>query len=201
MVGPQDLAQHLFDSKPDSHQIQYPIEEILKIGSNSLDENINKLFKINSKTKELVLNRKEEVFETINGLKRRTKRFSPSDFWHLMVRNIVCSYVYEWKSLVMQIILYILLAFNLSVLYKREISQVDGCADKEMFMSSNFCDDTEESLREESQLKQNIQYNLSFITGTSFIQIIITTMTFSSKVNVFLNEHRNCKLDHYLRYY
>ena len=197
---PQDLGQHLLDLNTDSHQIDYPIEEILKIGSNSLDENINKLSKINSKTKELVLNRKEEVFETNNGVKRRTKRFSPSDFCHLLIRNIICSYVYEWKSLVMQIILYILLAFNLSILYKREISLVDGCVNKKMFFYDNFCEDSEESLRKESQLKQNIQYNLSFITGTSFIQIIITTMTFSSKVNVFLNEHRNCKLDHNLPY-
>ena len=154
---PQDLEQHLIDSNIANAQLQYPIEDILRIGSNISNQDLIQLSKINSEAKDYVFSREEEILMSGNGLKQKTKRFSPKDFWYLLVRNMICCYVYEWKSLLTQIILYLLLGISLSILYKREISLIDGCVDKNQFMTTFSCNDTEDSLHEVSQLKQNIQ--------------------------------------------
>lgn len=192
---PHDLCRHLTDCDIDISNSN-PIEALLRIASNSYEEDndVKQLSKINDDIKPGILQRcANEAIISENAVKHRIKKFSFRDFWNLLKRNMICSYVFEWKSIAMQIVLYLLLAINLSFLYNRNIALVDGCADKKIFILGHECNDTEESLREESRLKQNIQYNISFITGTSFIQIIITTLTFTSRVNIFMNEHRNGK--------
>ena len=193
---PHDLVHHLRRSEIDCSQ-SYPIETLLRIASNSYekDNDVKRLSKINNIAKDEILRTCLEEAIVSNGIvKQHVKKFSFKDFWNLMIRNMICSYIYEWKSILMQMILYLLLAINLSNLYNKDIALIDGCVDKKLFMLGQSCNDTEDSLIEESKLKQNIQYNISFLTGTSFIQIIITTLTFTSKVNIFLNEHRNGKI-------
>jgi hypothetical protein len=58
----------------------------------------------------------------------------------------------------------------------------------------NTCNKTSDKLKEEFLLTQNITYNFFLITMVIFVQIITTTMTFTSEVNIFLFEQRNGKI-------
>ncbi|CAG2182655.1 unnamed protein product, partial [Oppiella nova] len=51
--------------------------------------------------------------------------------------------------------------------------------------------DPEEFFLGESLLSQNVKYNLVFMTLVTYLQIVVTPLTFTSDVNIFINEQRN----------
>ncbi|XP_054152479.1 ATP-binding cassette sub-family G member 1-like [Oppia nitens] len=191
---PQDIHHFLNANDSSYQQNLHPIEHMLMLASVDHENScLKKLSQTNNlSTKEGLISRcNVQTIESTKDMFFRSKRFYLSDLWHLTVRNMLCSYVYEWKSICFQIVLYLGLAIGLSTLYNRRMILADGCVDDNIFTYGMNCTETEESLNDESLLKRNLQYHMSFLMGSSFIQIILTTMTFSSKVNIFFNEHRN----------
>jgi hypothetical protein len=63
----------------------------------------------------------------------KTKNFKPLDLWYLLLRTMfICeqltySYVFQWKSLLIQIILYIMLPLILTTIFNPNIGIPDGC--------------------------------------------------------------------------
>ncbi len=57
----------------------------------------------------------------------------------------------------------------------------------------NTCNKTSDKIEEEFLLTQNLTYNIFLITMVTFVQMVTTTMTFTSEVNIFLFEQRNGK--------
>jgi hypothetical protein len=189
---PQDLNRHLSECDILCTQFQHPIEVLLKYSCNGIeDKRVLKLNENISQEKQLILKRcNKETQLFADGLKFRSKRFKLIDLWILLLRTMTYTYRYFWKFLLMQFIFYIVLGYSLTIFFKSDIGKPSGCISFEEDFNTT-CNKTIEKLEEENLLDQNIKYNFFVIVFVMFIQIVSTCTTFTSEVNLFLNEHRN----------
>jgi hypothetical protein len=108
------------------------------------------------------------------------------------MHNPAYTYISRWKSLVIQLITIEILDLSLYFINDSKITNPNGCLD---YVSTYFnirgCDETANNLEEESLLSQNIKCNLGILATVSFFQVIITPLTFSSEVKIFLNKQQN----------
>jgi hypothetical protein len=189
---PQDLKSHLNKCDIICTQFQHPIEVLLKYTCNGIQDNrVLKLNDISSQEKQLILKRcNEETKLFPDGLIIRSKRFKLIDFWFLLLRTMTYTYRYFWKFLLIQFVFYIVLGHSLKIFFKADIDKPSGCISFEEDFNAT-CNKTIEKLEEEELLSQNIKYNTFVVTIVIFIEMICTSTTFPSEVNLFLHEHRN----------
>jgi hypothetical protein len=106
-----------------------PIEVLIKYSSQSLNnEKVNKLIEINSQIKESLTTRcNNETNLSTNGIEMKSKRFSLSDFWHLLLRAMTYSYIYQWKGLLIHLLFYIIFCSCITKSYNENVGKYDGC--------------------------------------------------------------------------
>jgi hypothetical protein len=189
---PQDLNTHLNECDIKCSEFQVPIEVLLKHACNgSENKQVMKLAENTSKEKQTILSRCENEAQLfLNGIQFKSKRFKLIDFWYLLLRVMTYTYRYYWKLLVFKLVLFTTFGYALTLFFRSDIGKASGC----ISFGHNFnqtCHKTVERLEEESLLFQNISYNLLVVMIITFQQIVITTLTFTTEVKMFLNEHRN----------
>jgi hypothetical protein len=189
---PQQISTHLKGCDINLTQIQVPIEVLLKHAcSGSDDQNVINLAKNTSKEKQSIIYRSEgETILFPDGVEFRIKNFLLIDLWFLFLRTITYTYRYFWKLLLLMLFSYLCCGFFLTLFFRDDIGKVSGCISFEEDFNST-CNKTKDKIKEESLLTQNINYNIFVIMLTIFLQIIATTMTFTTEVKIFFNEHRN----------
>lgn len=188
---PKDLITHLNECGIICNEYQVPVEVLLKVASNeSNDDLVIQLADKNSEERQLILNRiANETKYFPNGIEFKSKTFRFIDMWYLLLRSMTESYISQWKTLLTQIIFYMLFVMTITKMYNSDIGKPDGCFSFE----SNSNTTCVKQLDEDSLLNQNTKY-LFFITiQAAFIQLSVTTLTFLTHVKIFVNEHQNSK--------
>lgn len=190
--SPQHLKHQLMECDINCTEIQVPIELLLKHACNgSGDESVLRLMARTDADKQVLTNRcRTETHLNPKGIVTKSKRFALIDFWFLLSRIISYTYRYNWKIILLKTIISLIFGYSLKLFYRNDIGRATGCV---VFGHDSVptCHKTAEKLEEESLLLQNISYNLLVILLITFVQIVVTTMTFTCDVKIFLNEHRN----------
>ena len=191
---PQYLRQHLKECDISCSELQVPIELLLKYACNGTeDEYVRRLMDRTDADKKVLINRcRTETHLNPNGIITKSKRFAFIDFWFLLSRIISYTYRYNWKIILLKTIITLIFGQSLKLFYRSDIGKAKGCITFGLD-AINSCHKSEEKLEEESLLMQNISYNLLVILLITFVQTVVTTMTFTLDVKIFLNEHRNGK--------
>jgi hypothetical protein len=188
---PQKLAFHLNECDITCNQFQLPIEVLLKHSSSFNYEIVEKLAKNTSKENQMIFSRCEcETILIPDGIQFRSKRFKLIDLWLLFSRNMIHTYRYFWKHLLMQFISYLIFGYIPSIIFRPDIGKPSGCINFEENFNST-CNKTADKIEEESLLTQNITYNLFVAIILIFLQCIATTINISQGIKIFFNEHRN----------
>ncbi|XP_054157346.1 uncharacterized protein LOC128955701 [Oppia nitens] len=189
---PQLLKQHLNACDVQCSDIQVPIELLLKHACNGYeDQTVAKMMARTESDKQVLSNRcRTETLLAADGIVTKSKRFALIDFWFLLSRIITYTYRYNWKLILMKIVATLVFGYSLTLFFPKNIGQPTGCVNFQ-YDYPNTCDKSVQKLEEESLLSQNISYNFLVILLITFVQIVVTTMTFTSDVKIFLNEHRN----------
>lgn len=193
--SPKELSLHLSECGIECNEYQIPIEVLFKIAS-ARDERVLKLVNKESQKQIMLINRCiTEGYLAPNGIKFKSKTFRFSNLWYLLLRSLTYTYRSQWKAMIIQFIFNVGLGFILTKMYNKNIGKPDGCFSFAINSSIGFVK-TVEVLREESLLTQNLKFNFFAGILLMFLQIVATTMTFSSEVKIFLNEHQNgmCKV-------
>jgi hypothetical protein len=188
---PKNLGSHLSECGILCDEFQFPIEVMLKIATYS--KNDDQVIELANKTLEekvILLNRcKNETHLFPNGIPFKSKYFKLRDFWNLLLRTMTNTYISQWKSLITQLLFYIVFALITTKLFNSEMGKPDGCFSF-LFNSNTSC---YKQLDDDSLLDQNAKYYLFTSQLVMFIQLLVSVLTFSIDVKIFLNEHRNSK--------
>jgi hypothetical protein len=190
---PQDLKTHLSECDIICNEFQVPIEILLKISSNRInDNNVQKLYTKTSEIRKIIIQKcNDETFPSPDGIGFKSKRFIAMDFWNLLLRTMTYTFASQWKALFAQFIFIEIMGFMGAFFYDSEITKPNGCLDFSSAYFDSTCTETVKKLEEESLLSQNIKFNFAFITALTFFELIVTNLTFSTSVKIFLNEHQN----------
>ncbi|CAG2113237.1 unnamed protein product, partial [Medioppia subpectinata] len=132
-----------------------------------------------------------ELMPTGAGLPTRAKWFTVIDFWYLLVRTMRIAYLSQWKALVIQFCVCIFIALPFSRSLNEDMVVPDSCLATNMTADLLECADSGLYLESQALISQNIKYNIVFMTLVTYLQIVITPLTFTSDVNIFINEQRN----------
>ena len=186
---PQELSTHLTECGVICNEFQVPIELLLKVSSDY--ENNEYVYNLANKTSTEKCKILEKcVKETKlykNGLVFKSKTFKPIDFWYLLLRGMTYTYISQWKTLLTQIIFYILFSIVISNMFNSDIGKPDGCFSF-LFDSKTNC---VKQLEDDSLLDQNVKFIFFVLVMAMFIQLSVTTITFASDIKIFVNEHQN----------
>ena len=163
---------------------------MLKVSSN--EENTNSVQIMVQKTNEskqiLTEKCKKQTILLPNGIKCQQKNLKLIDTWILFKRLMVFSYVSQWKAVLMQFLITIFIALFLRYKFNANKAKVSQCLHNE---TNQTCLMSIELWEEEEDISETIKYNFCIFSTVIFLQLVVTTLTFSSDVNVFLNERRN----------
>ena len=101
---PNMIRSHLFDNNIIIGDNDVPIEQLLKIASIESQEYFNELIeRTKNELKNEVLKVSEHQLKlTTGGLQSRSKSFSASDVWYIMLRTMTVQYIRQWKALLSQ---------------------------------------------------------------------------------------------------
>ncbi len=189
--SPQNLNSFLNECEIKCKEFQIPIEVLIKVAINSINnEQVLKMVKKTTKENQKRLNRclnETELFP--DGIPFKSKIFKPIDMWHLLLRTMTCNYISQWKSLLIQFILFVTLPLILKIIFNPNIGIPDGCYS----FLHNHNISCSKQLENDSLLDQNIKFLFFISTLAIFIQLTVTTLTFPFEVKIFINEHRNSK--------
>ena len=189
---PQDLRSHLIECNITCTESEVPIEVMLRVLSS--DQNQKHLESLRKRNNELQKCLRDNVGNQDNMVSCRTrissKLFKLIDFWILLKRMALCFYVSQWKLLVVQFAIIQVIGLNLSTKFDLNKAKTSGCIDRDSF-SNETCLVTAMDLDEDSNIWQTIEYNFSILSFVLFLQLILTTLTFPSDVELFSKEHRN----------
>lgn len=115
-----------------------------------------------------------------------------TDLFNLLVRSAYISYVCRWKSLLIQFLMVVLIAIPFSRSINEDMTKPDSCVSSDNGTnSSQTCLESMDRLYSESLISQNIKYHLVFMTAVTYLQLVVTPLTFATDVNIFLNQHSN----------
>ena len=183
---PQDLNHHLNECQIICSEYQIPIEVLIKYAIKGIsDENVLRLSENTSKDNQSLLEKCENEAKLFpNGIPFKSKSFKLIDMWYLLLRSMTKSYISEWKSILIQLLLYIMFPLITTGVYNSQIGEPDGC----ISLSFNSTTSCEQQLYDDSLLDENTKF---IYFSSTFIQISITTLIFPHEVKLFLNEHRN----------
>jgi hypothetical protein len=188
---PQDLGSYLSECRIFCTESQFPIEVLLKIAYfGESDDQVIQLANKTSEERVNLLNRCEnETHLFPDGIPFESKKFKLIDIWYLLLRTMTNTYISQWKSLVTQILFYIIFPLILTKSYNSEIGKPDGCYSFSLNQNTNCF----KQLDYDSLLDQNTKFQFFTLLLFMFIQLAVTTLTFPTDVKIFLNEHRNSK--------
>jgi hypothetical protein len=188
---PQGLNTHLSECDITCNEFQVPIEVLLKISSKGLNEQkVRGLSeRANFFMQPFIRRLTSETKLSSNGITPKIKKFKFKDLWYLLMRNIVHSYIVNWKLQLLQPIVSIFYSLLLVAFFGTNVGETDGC------FSSNSSANIScfQTLKEESILEQNSALQLYVVILYMFIQIVVTTLTFPSELRIFFSQHRNRK--------
>ena len=189
---PQDLRSHLSHCNITCTESEFPIEVMLRVLSS--DDTNKHLESLRKKTNEsqnhLTDNISHQTDLTSKPILLLPKRFMIIDFFILLKRMAYCSYLYNWKSLLAQFFLYQITAFFAMLIFGNDKVNSNGCLDIET-LTNETCLLTATDWKEQSNISQTINYNFSVLNFAMFFQLVVTTLTYSSDVQLFIKEHRN----------
>ena len=187
---PLGLRQHLIDCQIECNRDQVPIEVMLKMTAkekeNQIIQNLVQKTKIDCKDIQSIQNMKQ-----INSIEITTKRFNFNDFYHLMMRTIASKYQYNWFEAILQIGIYLIIAFMVKLSVSSELVIPDGCYELSLNVG---CNQTLEDIRNEFLIKQNLVYHFYFIDLLSIFVMIINSVNFSTDFRILRNQNRNGRL-------
>jgi ABC-type multidrug transport system ATPase subunit len=192
--SPQNINSYLKECDIKCQEFQKPIEVLLRHVCNGVkNEQVIKLSRNALKQKEKILKRcsvETKLFP--EGIHFISKRFKLIDFWNLLMRTVTYTYRYFWKFLLLQFVFYVFLAVAMKQFFDPDMGKPSACISFDDDFE-NTCNKTSDKIEEEFLLTQNLTYNIFLITMVTFVQMVTTTMTFTSEVNIFLFEQRNGK--------
>ena len=189
---PQNLRQHLNECQIECNENQIPIEVLLKVCSEEKNsENKTKLItKSNESKKQLFDNCVQQKMRSINENQIDFKRFSFKDFYYLLKRTIVYTYIANWKLFLLQFILLQWITFSMTVHYDPAMVGPNGCREFEI---GGGCEQTLDQIKDDLLIQQNIKYHLGLFNFTLFTIIVCLCISFSPEFKVTCNENKNGK--------
>ena len=194
--SPQKLRKHLIDCNINCKETEFPIEVMLNIASEVNDKKhtfIENLVKKTNENKEKLLEKCEKQTEVLpNGIECPNKSFKFKDFWVLLKRLMAFAYISQWKSIVIQFLITQMAAFGTIDSFDTNKAKASACLQIES-MDSRNCSINFDNWVEDSHISQTIKYNFAILLFAVFLQLVVTTLTFSSDINIFINERRNGK--------
>jgi hypothetical protein len=190
---PQDVKTHLSECDIICNEFQVPIELLLKISSNGVNDNrVKKLCTKTSEIRKIIIQKcNDETFPSFDGISFKSKRFIAMDFWNLLLRTMTYTFASQWKALFAQFIVIEIMGFIGALFFSIEITKPNGCLYFRSAFFDSTCTETVEKLEEESLLSQNIKFNFAYISALILFELVMTNLTFSTSVKIFLNEHQN----------
>jgi len=189
---PQDLKSHLEENDLICNKTQVPIEVLLKHSSNGSKDNYAiSLAEKASNEKFSILSRcEDETCLFPDGIQFKSKKFKLIDLWILFLRTMTYTYRFFWKLLLLFMFSYLIFGYYLTVFFRNDIGNPSGCISFEEDFNST-CNKSLAKIEEEALLSQNLSYTAIVISLVFNLQVIATTMTFTSEFKIFYNEHRN----------
>ena len=190
---PHHLFQYLLDCEIDCSETQLPIEVLLKHSCNTInDTNIQKMVELTEESEKGVINLFiNQIKAAPDGIETISKRFFLRDLWILLMRTLTYTYRYYWKLIVFQFFVYIGCGLTFRQFFSEDIGRPSGCFSFDDLMSR--CFKSKADLEEEILLSYNMSYNFFILTNLMFLSITVSTISFTSDLKMFLNEHRNGK--------
>jgi len=187
---PQDLALHLNKANIECNDFQVPIEVLLKIGS-KIYERTDMLVTLTTSNKSKLIDKcLKEGVRAPKGVPLRRVSFSLKHFWYLLLRTTTYTLRSQWKAMIIQFVFILSIMAIVTQLFNSYVGQPDGCFSLDE--NSNIsCIKTEQSLRIESLLSQNLRLQFFTEVCIQFLLMVATTLRFASEVRIFLNEHNN----------
>ena len=191
--SPQNLRQHLIDSNIECKEIEFPIEVMLNVSTNENNaKHIRDLVQKTNENKQQLLEKCLNLTELPNGIRFQNKNFKIKDFWILLKRTMVFSYICEWKSIVIQFLITEVLAFCTADDFDTNRAKASACLQTQT-IDNQSCFISLDNWVEDSHISLTIKYNFAVLLLVIFLQLVVTTLTFSSDINIFINERRNGK--------
>ena len=191
---PQDLRSHLNQCNITCAELEFPIEVMLTILSNDDNEADEHLKCLRKKTNESqkflndIIDKQTEL--TPKPIFLSSKTFKIIDFLILVKRMAHCLYVCNWKSLLAQFSLIQMSALVPMMTYTSDKVHSKACLHSNT-LTNETCLMSATDWTEESNIFETINYNFSILNFAMFFQLVVTTLTYSSDVQLFTREHRN----------
>ena len=193
---PQDLRLHLNQCNITCAESEFPIEVMLTILSNDdnkADQHLNCLRKRTNESQGFLIDiicKQTELIRKPIWLSSKT--FKMIDFLILVKRMAHCLYVCNWKSLLAQFSLIQMSALVPMMTYTSDKIHSKACLHSNT-LTNETCLMSATDWTEESNIFETINYNFSILNFAMFFQLVVTTLTYSSDVQLFTREHRNGK--------
>jgi len=186
---PQDLDQHLKEYGIVYRRNQVPIEALLKFSSKGINDlKVRQLEDKNKKEKQEILQKCKNEIKLFRGSQLKPLRFHFIDTWYLFLRIINYTYLRQWHFFLCHLLVYVIFGLVLSKLFDPNIGTANIC-----FSFNKTQEKCETSYRDHSNMNQNYIFNVVACLTVMFIQLAVTTITFSTEMNIFLTEHLNSK--------
>ncbi|XP_054156488.1 ABC transporter G family member 5-like [Oppia nitens] len=190
------LKLTLAEVEADCQPQQLPIETLLGhccLGRPGDDKVIDRLVSRTraSELKQIDARSPGELVMAVDGIRLQSKRFLLADLWVLISRNLNYLFAFHWMFLLMELVVYLMVALMLRLVFSPDIALANGCANFESDDLNNTCAKTERQLRDEDRVMDNTKYLFFVIALAMFYNIILTTFNYSADLMIFFNEHRN----------
>ena len=185
---PGSLKRHLIDSDIECNENQFPIEVILKISEQRTHKSFEYLIeksKIN-----LDFNNEDRNLRKITEENSRSKRISGIDFYYLLMRTIRFKYQRQWKEVLLQILIFILMGLSIKFVASPNIVIPSGCFEIDFSVG---CNQTLEDLQNEFLIKQNLRYHFYLSAGVTVLVLVINSIAFCSDFKNLQIQNHNGK--------
>ena len=189
---PVRLNLHLAQCGIECSDSDSPIEVLIQYCCNECNDDI--LSKMLSKASENMDQTRDRCFEdanvTPNGTEFLSKRFFINDFIILFLRNTRQMYQYLWKYLLLKSIAILFFGYCLTLLFDPDMAEPNGCITIDEDIGKCYQSD---KLKGEALITQNLYFIFIALMIFLMFELVSTTITFTSEVRIFFNEHRNSK--------
>ena len=185
---PHDLRQTLLNNNMKCDKTDVPIEELLRISSEGKDN-------------QKVIDLSEEQSVKQNKLKKRIikenmhsfielvyKRFSFNDFYYLLKRTMITTFISNWFLTVVQSIFQFFSPIFAINFFNKKMIESSGCIEWSL---DSGCNKSVEELNNETLILENLKYLLTMVLSIPSVNIVIIINSFVSGIKIFENEHYN----------
>ena len=187
---PNNIEMHLNECGIPFNDDEYPIEELIKIGSTQTQQSIEILSeRLRQQKSDLLLRCNVETKLSFDGISGHKKQFYFKDFLNLLMREIITIYRNKWKFYVLELLLYIMLGLTYIVFSKQEMLEPNGCISFDAL--SDRCQKTNEDIEKENLLTYNLWTQFFVVATFILFQILSTAIRFLYQVPTMLLEQRN----------